>query len=161
MTFVAFKEKIWKRVKGGKKNNKKNVASLGASLPIAFLKGWIIIQIELAFFSYTVQLKSFLCRIFMIIHLFLSWAESLAQEAVVQMKGIVSGKMGLWKWVYLTSHIHSNYQRIFSNLSKELRKWCNVKNQKSWVLIKVWSLSVCFCFWWNQTLPVEYVTYFR
>ncbi len=84
-------------MKGGKKNNKKNVASLGASLPIAFLKGWIIIQIELAFFSYTVQLKSFLCRIFMIIHLFLSWAESLAQEAVVQMKGIVSGKMGFVK----------------------------------------------------------------
>ncbi len=97
MTFVAFKEKYMEESERREKEQQQKCRFSWSKSAYCFFEGVDHYTNWTGFFSYTVQLKSFLCHIFMIIHLFLSWAESLAQEAVVQMKGIVSGKMGFVK----------------------------------------------------------------
>ncbi len=50
MTFVAFKEKDMEESERREKEQQENVASLGASLPIAFLKGGSLYKLNWLFF---------------------------------------------------------------------------------------------------------------
>lgn len=84
-------------MKGRKKGKQQKCRFSSSKSVYRFIEGVDRYKNVTGFFSYTGQLKSFLCHIFMIIHLFLSRAESYAQRAVAQMKGIVRGKLGFVK----------------------------------------------------------------